>query len=127
MKLTVKKALEVRGKLASFKTKDIPGVLSFKLARAFKPVREVAEGFDEQQSDVVKKHGVPSATQQGQYEFLDAAGQYDKDKFAAYEAEVKALLDAEVELELKDKLDQKDFEKLDLSVNEAEGLELFLA
>jgi hypothetical protein len=126
MKLTVKQALEVRGKLASFKTKDIPGVLSFKLARAFKPVREIAESFDDAQGEVVKKHGAPSATAAGQYEFL-TAGKYDPTKYAAYETELKALMDAESEVELKDKLDQKEFEKLDLSMNEAEGLELFLA
>lgn len=127
MRLKVSKVVDVRNKLLSLRDKDMAALLAFRLMRAFKPVREAAEQFDEAQSAVLRRHGQPSPDRPGTFVFVDDKGGFSREKFDAYEAEMKPLLDTEVELPDGEKFTQQDFERLQLSVNEVEALELFVA
>lgn len=126
MQIKLSKALEIRMKVATLKQKPILGVTTFRLAKMLKPIREAGEQFDEAQLSLLKQYGAP-ADAPGEYKFVGDDGAYSRDVHERYNAEIKLLLDQEIELESATKLSQSDLEKVDLTVNEAEALELFVA
>jgi hypothetical protein len=129
MKLKTSKVLGIVSVLKEFKKRPIPGVIAFKLAGMLRPLNAVAEDFSEAQSALAKEYGSPSTEKPNEFTFSKEVGGkqvFDREKFDAYEAAVKPILEAEVEVG-DDKLDKKEFEKLDLSVDEADVLIDFVA
>jgi hypothetical protein len=126
MKLKTSKVLGIVSVLKEFKKRPIPGIVAFKLAGMLRPLNAIAEDFSEAQTALAKEHGSPSAEKPNEFTFNGEDGKFSRAKYEAYESAVKPILEAEVEVG-NDKLDKKEFEKLDLSVDEADVLIDFVA
>lgn len=126
MQIKLSKALEIRNKIATLKQKPIPGVITFRLAKMLKPIREAGDHFDEAQLSLLKQYGAPAAAP-GEYHFVDDDGKFSPTAHEHYTEALKLLLAEDVEVDTSTKLSQADLERVELSINEVEALELFVA